>query len=65
MEGFTRITVRAGRPIDPRLQPSLYLMFFQDIIANYVFLGVITTNKFWFVVAGFVLLVLGTFLPGL
>lgn len=35
------------------------------ILGNYVSLGVISTNKFWFVVAGFVILVIGTFLPGL
>jgi hypothetical protein len=35
------------------------------IIGKYVSLGIITENGFWFVVVGFILLVLGTFLPGL
>jgi len=35
------------------------------IVANYADLGVFTENKFWLVVIGFVLLILGTFLRGL
>lgn len=32
------------------------------ILGNYISLGVISANKFWFVVVGFILLVLSTFL---
>jgi hypothetical protein len=34
------------------------------IVGKYVALGVISENKFWFVVVGFILLVIGTLLPG-
>ena len=33
------------------------------VVANYADLGVLSDNKFWLVVVGFVLLILGTYFP--